>query len=183
MLLIAGRMERNRQTALLRLRARNLHNHIIHNGGDQHSVAEAFEQGASQNSRSEIRAPNSLDTLDCTTAIDEVGEERLPSLSKRPQVDAKLTQATLSSSLGITKPSQDFDYLIAIDFEATCDSNMTLYPQEIVEFPAILVNVLTRRIEAVFHTFVKPVYHPKLTDFCKTFLGIQQDQVICEPLF
>lgn len=188
-------MERNRQTALLRLRAQNLHNPKRNGGNDQHSIAEAFEQGVSHsqpNSQSEILAPNSLDAFECTSAtcLDEassdveVGEEPrlLPSLSKRPRVDTKLTQSTLSSSLGIMKPSQDFDYLIAIDFEATCDKNLTLYPQEIVEFPAILVNLVTRQIEAVFHRFVKPMYHPKLTDFCKRFLGIQQDQVSYEPL-
>jgi len=182
---VAERMERNRQTALLRLHARNLDN-----GGDQHSIPEAYEQEASHSqpdSQSEILTPNSLDAFGGTITDEassdvEVGEEEPRLLPKRPRLDTKLTQSVLSSSLGITKPSQDFDYLIAIDFEATCDSSMTLHPQEIVEFPAILVNLVTRQIEAVFHTFVKPVYHPRLTDFCKRFLGIQQDQVSCEPL-
>lgn len=174
-----GRMERNRQSALLRLHAQNLHN-----GGDQHS--EACEQGASHsqpNSSNEILAPNSLDAFECTNTNEvsspdvEVGEEVPRLLPKRLRVDTSLTQSTLSSSLAIMRPSQDFDYLIAIDFEATCDNSMILHPQEIVEFPAILVNLVTRKFEAVFHTFVKPVYHPKLTDFCKRFLGIQQDQV------
>ena len=94
-------------------------------------------------------------------------------------MSTKYRQLTLSSSLGVAKSFQEFDYLVAIDFEATCDNKLTLCPQEIIEFPAILVNLETRKIDAVFHTFVKPVYHPKLTEFCKRFQGVKQDQVSC----
>lgn len=167
-LLIAERMERNRQAALERLRARNGNG----NGGE-----------ASQNSQSTISA----DVIECKSTVNEAsvavekvvekGPRRSPSLSKRLRGDADATQSKLSSSLGIIKPSQDFDYVIAIDFECTCDHNVAVCPQEIIEFPAILVNVLTRKVESIFHTFVKPVYHPMLTDFCKRFTGIQQNQV------
>lgn len=195
--LIAERMERNRKTALSRLRARDLHN-CVRTGGGQQGIPEASEpckQGASDvhphSLSSEVFAPcnaNSGDAFEGTNVrcLDEasndveVGGEPRPSwLPKRPKMSTKYTQSTLSSSLGIAKSFQDFEYLIVIDFEATCDKGVTLYPQEIVEFPAILVNLETRQIDAVFHTFVKPVYHPKLTEFCKEFLGIKQDQVSC----
>lgn len=171
-MLIAERMERNRQAAIERLRARN--------GGE----------AASQNSQSTISADVNIESEtkmnEASVAVEKVveaskvvekGPRRSPSLSKRRRVDADATQSKLSSSLGIIRPSQDFDYVIAIDFECTCDNNVTVCPQEIIEFPAILVNVLTRKVESIFHTFVKPVYHPMLTDFCKRFTGIQQNQV------
>jgi len=73
---------------------------------------------------------------------------------------------------------QDFQYFVVIDFEATCDMGRRLSPQEIIEFPSVLVNGMTGRLEGHFHTYIKPVYHPVLTDFCKELTGIQQSQVI-----
>lgn len=73
---------------------------------------------------------------------------------------------------------QDFQYFVVIDFEATCDVGTRLSPQEIIEFPSILVNGMTGRMEGHFHTYIKPVYHPILTDFCKELTGIQQSQVL-----
>ena len=36
-----------------------------------------------------------------------------------------------------------FEYLVVIDFEATCENRrIDEYPHEIIEFPAVLVNVL-----------------------------------------
>ena len=35
-----------------------------------------------------------------------------------------------------------FDYLVVIDFEATCEEkNSAEYPHEIIEFPAVLIDV------------------------------------------
>ncbi len=36
-----------------------------------------------------------------------------------------------------------FDYLVVVDFEATCEEkNVQDYPHEIIEFPAVLIDVL-----------------------------------------
>ena len=36
-----------------------------------------------------------------------------------------------------------FDYLVVVDFEATCEEkNNGDYPHEIIEFPAVLIHVL-----------------------------------------
>ncbi|XP_020585432.1 uncharacterized protein LOC110028070 [Phalaenopsis equestris] len=72
---------------------------------------------------------------------------------------------------------QEFQYFVVIDFEATCDKNNNLHPQEIIEFPSVLVNSFTGLQEAFFQTYVKPVHHQLLTDFCKELTGIQQIQV------
>lgn len=93
------------------------------------------------------------------------------------EVKVKHKQPTIASVLGFSKAPPYFDYLVVIDFEATCDNKTSLTPQEIIEFPAVLVNLETLRIQAVFRTYVKPVCHPQLTEFCKRLTGIQQEQV------
>ncbi|KAE8791598.1 Exonuclease domain-containing protein 1 [Hordeum vulgare] len=72
---------------------------------------------------------------------------------------------------------QEFQYFVVIDFEATCDKENNPHPQEIIEFPSVLVNSATRQLEASFQTYVRPAYHQNLTDFCKELTGIQQIQV------
>ncbi|XP_020086263.1 uncharacterized protein LOC109708820 isoform X4 [Ananas comosus] len=72
---------------------------------------------------------------------------------------------------------QEFQYFVVIDFEATCDKDTNPHPQEIIEFPSVLVNSVTGQLEASFQTYVRPAYHQLLTDFCKELTGIQQIQV------
>ncbi|XP_061337522.1 uncharacterized protein LOC133284513 [Gastrolobium bilobum] len=63
------------------------------------------------------------------------------------------------------------------NFEATCDKDENLHPQEIIEFPSVIVSGVTGQIEACFRTYVRPTHNQILTDFCKDLTGIQQDQV------
>ncbi|KAI5669054.1 hypothetical protein M9H77_18907 [Catharanthus roseus] len=72
---------------------------------------------------------------------------------------------------------QDFEYFVVMDFEATCDKGKIIQPQEIIEFPAVIVNAATGQLEAYFQTYLRPTHNPKLTDFCKDLTGIQQIQV------
>jgi ERI1 exoribonuclease 2 len=72
---------------------------------------------------------------------------------------------------------QNFQYFVVIDFEATCDKDRNPNPQEIIEFPSVLVNSATGQLEASFQTYVRPTYHQHLTEFCKELTGIQQIQV------
>jgi inhibitor of KinA sporulation pathway (predicted exonuclease)/predicted NAD-dependent protein-ADP-ribosyltransferase YbiA (DUF1768 family) len=69
------------------------------------------------------------------------------------------------------------DYLCVLDFEATCDDNNAPVPQEIIEFPTLLVNARTGQVEAEFHHYVTPDVHPQLTRFCTKLTGITQDMV------
>ncbi|CAA7389014.1 unnamed protein product [Spirodela intermedia] len=73
--------------------------------------------------------------------------------------------------------AQEFQYFVVVDFEATCDKEKNPHPQEIIEFPSVLVNSMTGQLEASFQTYVRPAYHQNLTDFCKELTGIQQIQV------
>ncbi|KAL5228790.1 hypothetical protein ABZP36_017055 [Zizania latifolia] len=75
------------------------------------------------------------------------------------------------------RAAQEFDLFVVIDFEATCEKGKRIYPQEIVEFPAVLVDAATGRIESSFRTYVRPRHHPRLTDFCQELTGISQDDV------
>eukprot|EP00660_Eupelagonema_oceanica_P019437 gene19437-biopygen43787 len=70
-----------------------------------------------------------------------------------------------------------YDYWVVLDFEATCDEPKQLRPQEIIEFPTqackiinpcpmLLVSAASRRVEATFHLYVRPVVHPRLSAFC-----------------
>jgi inhibitor of KinA sporulation pathway (predicted exonuclease) len=65
---------------------------------------------------------------------------------------------------------------VVIDFEATCDEPLNPEPQEIIEWPAILVDPdVPTSVE--FHIYLCPVAHPRLTRFCADLTGIRQDQV------
>ncbi|KAF5951217.1 hypothetical protein HYC85_009161 [Camellia sinensis] len=72
---------------------------------------------------------------------------------------------------------QDFQYFVVIDFEATCDKGRNPHPQEIIEFPSVIVSSVTGQLEACFQTYVKPTCNQLLSDFCKDLTGIQQIQL------
>ncbi|KAF7689175.1 ERI1 exoribonuclease 2 [Silurus meridionalis] len=87
-------------------------------------------------------------------------------------------RTTSSSSLTHTPASnQLFSYLIIIDFESTCWKEKNSYGQEIIEFPAVLMNTHTGLIESEFHSYVQPQEHPHLSSFCTELTGITQEQV------
>ncbi|XP_002136732.1 ERI1 exoribonuclease 2-like [Drosophila pseudoobscura] len=73
-----------------------------------------------------------------------------------------------------------FTYAISVDFEATCWVNQPAQQfrlSEIIEFPAILVNLKTGMVEAEFHKYVMPVEKPQLSEYCTSLTGIQQKTV------
>ncbi|CAI5449836.1 unnamed protein product [Caenorhabditis angaria] len=76
-----------------------------------------------------------------------------------------------------------FDYLIAIDFECTCVEIIYDYPHEIIELPAVLIDVKEMKIVSMFRTYVRPVRNPILSDFCIAFTKIAQETVDKAPYF
>ncbi|XP_060076121.1 ERI1 exoribonuclease 2-like [Ylistrum balloti] len=91
-----------------------------------------------------------------------------------------LRERTLSTSAGSKKsrsPSQPFGYLIVLDFESTCWKEKKFQTQEIIEFPAVLLNTTTGDIESEFHYYVQPQEQPILSEFCQELTGITQEQV------
>lgn len=73
--------------------------------------------------------------------------------------------------------NQIFSYIIVIDFESTCWKEKNNYGQEIIEFPAVLLNTSTGEVESEFHTYTQPQEHPVLSEFCTELTGITQMQV------
>ncbi|XP_062619994.1 ERI1 exoribonuclease 2-like [Saccostrea cucullata] len=73
--------------------------------------------------------------------------------------------------------NQEFSYLIVLDYESTCWEQRKFQTQEIIEFPAVLLNTATGEVESEFHYYVLPEEQPMLSDFCKQLTGITQEQV------
>ncbi|KAM3916066.1 ERI1 exoribonuclease 2 [Leptodactylus fuscus] len=99
-------------------------------------------------------------------------------LAKRLGLIRRSSKLSLSAKgSGSPTSKQYFDYLIVIDFESTCWKDTKHYGQEIIEFPAVLLNTSNGAIESEFHTYVQPQEHPILSDFCTELTGIKQEQV------
>ncbi|XP_034949432.1 ERI1 exoribonuclease 3 [Chelonus insularis] len=78
---------------------------------------------------------------------------------------------------------QRFKYLLVLDFEATCDKDTIIEPQEIIEVPCIAVNTQNWNVENTFHEYVKPRINPILTPFCTDLTGIMQETIENENHF
>jgi inhibitor of KinA sporulation pathway (predicted exonuclease) len=82
-----------------------------------------------------------------------------------------------------TKQSQPIDHFVVLDFEATCCDVNPPRPQEIIEYPSILIDAETMQAVDEFSTFVRPVHHPQLSDFCTELTTIVQADVDSAPPF
>ncbi|EYF03514.1 3'-5' exonuclease [Chondromyces apiculatus] len=81
--------------------------------------------------------------------------------------------------------SPDFTHYLVIDLEATC-CDMHSFPRdemEIIEIGAVLVDAVTLAPAREFQTFVRPVLHPRLTEFCTGLTSITQADVDAAPRF
>ncbi|XP_047434771.1 ERI1 exoribonuclease 2 [Mugil cephalus] len=97
-------------------------------------------------------------------------------LAKELGLVRQRSQSTSGSKKSVVS-NQIFSYLIVIDFESTCWREKNNYGQEIIEFPAVLLNTSTGEVESEFHTYVQPQEHPILSEFCTELTGITQMQV------
>ncbi|EFO92339.1 hypothetical protein CRE_11149 [Caenorhabditis remanei] len=82
------------------------------------------------------------------------------------------------------KMSQQFEYLLILDFEATCQENSKgpiLPVQEIIEFPVVQLSTSDWKEIRRFHQYVRPTESPKLTSFCTSLTGIIQEMVDEKP--
>jgi len=79
-----------------------------------------------------------------------------------------------------------FDYLVILDFEATCDNGtkpkVTRENQEIIEFPWVVLRLSDNKIIYKDQCFVRPVLTTELTAFCSELTGITTKQVQTAPL-
>jgi len=115
--------------------------------------------------------------------------ECLDSSGKRDSVQKRLKmhfEKKFLMEAGLLEPSphRTFDYLIIVDFEATCEEkNEPDYPHEIIEFPAVLVDCRSGELVKKWREYVKPVLNPTLSEFCKNLTGISQETVDASELF
>jgi len=79
--------------------------------------------------------------------------------------------------------AQKFEYLLVMDFEATCERHEVLKPQEIIEVPCAVLSTYDWQLKDTFHTYVKPRVRPILTPFCTELTGIMQETVDDQPYF
>ncbi|KAF2360666.1 Exonuclease RNase T/DNA polymerase III [Trinorchestia longiramus] len=88
---------------------------------------------------------------------------------------------------GVEDPNTDqqhYTHIVVIDFEATCEEHQTKdYVHEIIEFPAVLVRVSDAARVGEFHSLVRPVLNPVLSEFCRQLTGIDQRSVDAAPTF
>jgi inhibitor of KinA sporulation pathway (predicted exonuclease) len=77
------------------------------------------------------------------------------------------------------------DYYLIVDVEATCsdDGAVPRHEMEIIEVGAVMQSSRTFEIESEFQTFVRPVRHARLTDFCTHLTGIAQHDLANAPSF
>ena len=87
------------------------------------------------------------------------------------------------SSLSFSCRTSAFTHYCVIDFEATCVDKKVIHPQEIIEFPAVMVSAESLKVVTEFHSYVRPLHHPVLSDFCTALTGITQDTVNRAPDF
>lgn len=86
-------------------------------------------------------------------------------------------------------PRSHIDYFLVVDFEATCIEfsdvhsfksdgvNKRIFEYEIIEFPVLMINSVTLKVESEFHCYIKPTINPILSDFCMNLTGITQSVI------
>lgn len=84
---------------------------------------------------------------------------------------------------GLVDISKHYNYLVIVDFEGTCDEPKNPDPQEVIEFPAIAIDISKQMITAEFHRYVRPLIHPILSEFCQQLTGIRQQMVYNQGSF
>eukprot|EP00469_Lotharella_globosa_P008088 CAMPEP_0167772096 /NCGR_PEP_ID=MMETSP0111_2-20121227/654_1 /TAXON_ID=91324 /ORGANISM="Lotharella globosa, Strain CCCM811" /LENGTH=500 /DNA_ID=CAMNT_0007661543 /DNA_START=13 /DNA_END=1515 /DNA_ORIENTATION=+ len=92
------------------------------------------------------------------------------------------------SSEALLQPVHEFDCIVIVDLEATCDEGsnpkVTQGAQEIIEFPWILVDLKAPGGPAICdrqQRYVRPVMNKTLTPFCRGLTGISQSDVDKAP--
>ncbi|MDG9668961.1 exonuclease domain-containing protein [Hahella sp. CR1] len=77
------------------------------------------------------------------------------------------------------------DYYLIIDLEATCcdQGSVPRREMETIEIGAVMVDAASLAVVDEFQTFIRPVRHPQLTDFCRGLTTIKQKQVDDAPTY
>ena len=88
--------------------------------------------------------------------------------------------------LGMTTTNLDkYNHILVVDLEATCCDMKSIprHQMETIEIGAVMVVRETLEVVDEFQTFIKPMRHPILTNFCLELTSITQSQVDTAPDF
>jgi ERI1 exoribonuclease 3 len=135
-----------------------------------------------------VRVDGSGDSITYKYIADKVKERQIISAwgvriktkrkGNQPNPNTTITQSTNNEKNKRKPKHAKADYLCVLDFEATCnDKGPGPSPQEIIEFPTLLLNVENGKVEDVFHYYIRPDVHPQLSSFCTELTGITQETV------
>ncbi|CAE6524724.1 unnamed protein product [Rhizoctonia solani] len=107
--------------------------------------------------------------------------------------DAIVDESAPESDTPRLVTKQPLEYLLAFDVEATCVQGTDFnWPNEIIEWPVVLLKWSDRDAEGrastlevvdEFRSYVKPIWRPKLSDFCTSLTGISQASIDTAPQF
>lgn len=157
---------------------------VQHLGVDERKLDQSLNNDNSHNSHNN----NNNTSIQPQT---QTWATRLKSSSTTPITEPELESLKTSNDIPTLSSSSEIDYYCVIDFEATCLNNVKINPQEIIEFPAVMINARTMNTveselgigNGVYHSYVKPIHHPILSQFCTELTGIEQHTVNSAPTF
>ena len=80
---------------------------------------------------------------------------------------------------------EKYHYFLVIDLEATCSDlkEIPRHEMETIEIGAVMVESTSLQPLAEWQTFIQPVRHPVLTQYCRDLTSITQKQVNQAPLY
>ena len=80
---------------------------------------------------------------------------------------------------------ESYQYFLVLDLEATCSDKKEISrdEMEIIEIGAVMVEAKNLDIISEFQTFINPVRHPILTQFCTKLTSITQEEVNESPKY
>jgi inhibitor of KinA sporulation pathway (predicted exonuclease) len=78
---------------------------------------------------------------------------------------------------------EGIDHFIILDFESTCEKDTKPAPQEIIEFPSVVLDAVTLESVDQIQIYVRPVRHKTLSRFCTDLTGITQETVDKADIF
>ncbi|KAI9096244.1 ribonuclease H-like domain-containing protein [Phlyctochytrium arcticum] len=160
--------------------------HSLGAQNDENENDESFEDSSGTISKSTVgQLRDQLGKLGLSTKGHRKDlQKRLRSARKRqaaqatgdPPVSVDTLAVAFEEKLKIRKKADK--YLCVIDFEATCEATSAFdFDNEIIEFPAVLLNARTGEVMGEFQGYVKPSKNPILSDFCKSLTGISQTTI------
>ncbi|KAF9955702.1 hypothetical protein BGZ72_003496 [Mortierella alpina] len=119
------------------------------------------------------------------------GDGSVDSDSEETRVIEKEKDTTKEQTVDMSEPPRKtlhmnsrYDYYLCFDVEATCEKGFSFeFPNEVIEFPVVLLDGSTFEVVDEFHSYVKPTNRPILSDFCIELTGISQQTIDEAPTF